>query len=72
MFDGLPIVDTVFNVQPCMDPSLTTRDAPFYPTEKDRARKCLVSSNVDPGFEEVGYSISLFDLYQENDILSKL
>ena len=72
IYDSLPIVNTVFNVQPCMDPSSTTRDTPFYPTENDRARKCLNDSYVDPEYEEVGYSISLYDLYQENGILSKL
>ena len=71
LYDSLPIVNTVFDMQPCMDPNNSTRTTPFYPLERDRGKACTESS-IDPGFSEVGYSATLYDLYQENRIISSL
>ena len=48
-----------------MDPNNSTRKTPFYPTEKDRGEACVgkEGSRIDPGFSEVGYSSTLYDLY---------
>ena len=57
-----------------MDPNNSTRKTPFYPTEKDRGKACVgkQGSRVDPGFSEVGYSSTLFDLYQKSGVISSL
>ena len=60
--NSLPIVQTLFGLEPCLNAARTTRQSTFYPTEIERTGKCEIGA--DSRYQLVGYNVSLYDHYQ--------